>query len=73
MPEQAPQEQGIPAGLVIQILQQRAQRDKELALHMEAASLQAAVQQQQMTIQSLLEPEPEPAPAKPAKKSTAKK
>lgn len=65
MPEeqQATQEQGIPSGLVLQILQQRAQRDKELALHLEAASLQAAVQQQQMTIQQLMEPEPDEAPA----------
>ena len=46
--------QGIPPELVLNILQARASRDKELALHLEAAVLQASVQQQQMTIQQLL-------------------
>lgn len=80
MPEEAasPEAQdqlGIPAGLVLQILQQRAARDKELALHLESATLQAANQLQQTTIQQLIaEKEAEPAPAKaPAKRKPAAK
>lgn len=68
---QQSQSPGIPPSLVIEILQQRAQRDKELNLHIEAAILQAANQIQQQQIQQL---QAEPAPAKaPAKKKPATK
>lgn len=70
---QAPPAQ-VSSEAVLQILQSRSARDKELALHLEAATLQAAVQQQQMTIQQMLADTESKAPAKaPAKKKAPRK
>jgi hypothetical protein len=65
------QQQQIPAADVLNVLLQRSARDKDLALHLEAAQLTVAVQMQQMTIQQMIaenEEEPAPTPAKAPRK-----
>lgn len=65
-----PQQQGLPPEMVLNILQQRAQRDETLALHLEAATLFAATQVQQRQIEELKQNQKAP---RPPRKATARK